>query len=584
MINNNYSNEVNNILELYNNKKISEYNLNDKSDLYKKDLINNLLKRLKYKIFVNSQQNYKMEYYYELYEYLIKNYYNIFLNDKSLLFLLLTKLVVLNKGYILIFKFKKKIDNMFFTILELSELLWYTASNGTPLIFIYLIKIILNNKNITINTDLIDEIKKINNGELLNKLLINSITNSDDRIYKIILNSKNISNILNNNTTLILSLLSFLGKALYIPPKYKLKRLKLLSENVNLNNYFFDMITYFDTKSIKILHNYYYINTNNIYSIDKIYTLMNNSDCICCEYDNILNIFKTEYEKILYIILCSIKFNYYKNYNYNKILFKEIIKNNYEYICNILYTSINWSIFINKINENINNQILKILCDNNLITKYFIINKTYLYTYDLSNIRLINFTKFLPIYNNFNIGIYIKNNYLLHNLRLYVKKKRNNKIIKYKYNMLNILNDINNYIPNYNIIINNFKLNNYKIINLIDYEKNKYNYIKNNIIPYDHYPYSNILNIYDLNLDYIENDDIYVINDINITNDINIINRYNILLQQHKNIKNKNIYSISNMEQYNLYLNEYKNNYNEFINSYDNNYIKWFPNFICIIK
>jgi len=586
---NNHNDEINNILNLYHSNKLSEYNMNNKSDNEKYDILYFLLIKMKNN-YINGNKNYKMENYYNLYEYIINNYYQIFINNRNLLLILFTKITVLIKGHILINKFINSFDNIKLVKNELIDLLLIASSRGSFLSFLSWLNIynksneyIINN-TINLTYNLTDHLKP---DIFSTRLLLNSIGNSDDRIYKYLLDIDNINLIL--NSSIALSLINNLGNSIYIPVKYKLKRLKRLSQKINLDKFFFDMIIKFtDNQSLYLLHKYYYINTDNIYTISTINNLLSYINFIHIEYIKFYNILKTNTEKILYLIVCSLKYNYHNKMNYDKKLFESIIINNNYYIINFIYNSYDWKTFIENTDLNLNNQILKVLCNNNLITKY-IENYSILNYTHIININILRFTKFLII-NNKNNSIYIyaiSNNLILHNLRLFINRKRNNKFIIHKYKTLEIIHDINNIKSSDNIII--FKNNSYQIINLQFYNKNKFknilvdNELDNNfnIIPYDHYPYYELLNIYNtIDTNYDENNDLYIINDINIP-DTSFIDRYLLLLQYHDFISFKSINTVSNINEFNNLLIKYKSELNEFKKT--NNSIKWFPNFICII-
>lgn len=583
----NYNNEVNNILHLYNNKKLHEYNMDNILDRNKYDILYLLLIKIKYN-YNSENKNYKMEYYYNLFEHIINNYYQLFVNNRDLLLLLFTKLTILSKGNFLINKFINIIDDIKLQNNEIQNLLFIASSRGSFLSFLLWLKIYNKSYEFIINNKINLIYNNLNREIFSEKLFNDSIINSDDRIYKYILNIDNINIILNTPT--ILSLIHNLGNSIHIPAKYKLKRLKILSEKINLNDYFFDMIIKFtDNQSLYLIHKYYYTNTDNIYTISNMYNVLSNINCFeHLEYLKYYNILKTDTEKLLYIILCSLKHNYYNhNISYNKKKFETLIIENNEFIINIIFSLRESNEFFNI--AYLNNYILNILCNNNLITKYIEKKSLDYYSSIIYNINILKFTKFLIINNN-NTKLYkyaIFTNLILHNIRLYVKRKRNNKFIFHKYKTLEIIHDINNIKSQNSIII--LKNKSYQIINLDFYNNNKFKniFINNkldnnyNVIPYNHYPYSDIFNIYNtIDANYDETNDLYIINDINIPN-TSFIDRYLLLLQSHDFISFKSIYTISNINEFNELLIKYNLELNKFINNNCN--IKWFPNLICLI-
>ena len=582
----NYNNEVNNILHLYNNKKLHEYNMDNILDRNKYDILYLLLIKIKNN-YNNENKNYKMEYYYNLFEHIINNNYQLFVNNRDLLYLLFTKLTILYKGNLLINKFINIIDDIKLNNSEIQNLLIIASMRGSLLSFLLWLKIYNKSYDFIINNNINLICNNINHEIFSEKLFSNSIINSDDRIYKYILNIDNINIILNTPT--IISLINCLGDSMNIPVKYKLKKLKILSKNINLNDYFFDMIIKFtDNQSLYLIHKYYYTNTNNIYTISNMYNVLSNINCFePLEYLKYYNILKTDTEKLLYIILCSLKHNYYNNnISYNKKNFKTLIIEYNQFIIDIISSLHLSDDFFN--NNNLNNYILNILCNNNLITKYIEKKASDYYLFTQNN-NILKFTKFLVINNN-NTKLYryaILTNRILHNIRLYVKRKRNNKFLFNKYKTLEIIHEINNIKSLESIII--LKNNSYQILNLDFYNNNKFKniFINNkiynnyNIIPYNHYPYSDIFNIYNtIDAYYDESNDLYIINDINIPN-TSFIDRYLLLLQSHDFISFKSINTISNINEFNDLLIKYNLELNKFINNNCN--IKWFPNLICLI-
>jgi len=548
-------NKSKNILNLYENNKINEIILDEDKDI----IIRLILNTIKNNNILN-HKNYKMEHFYNLLDYFINNHIDAFNNKRNKL-LLLKKIVKMNKGYILINKIINIIDDM--NQYDIYDLLIISSKYGCFQTFLLLLKY-YKKKLIVLE---------------INNLLLSSIENSDDRIYKYILNNYNDLDI---NKKIIEDLIYILGHNKVIPDKIKLKKIKYLSNKINLNNYFFKMISSFNSLYIiKKLHLYYYDNNTNIYTILDINNLLDNINDIN-DINNlyiiIYNLFKTETEKILYIILCIIKFGYIENIEYNKKVIKDIIINNYDNILYILYykTNIKYNILFDILDKSNNIPILKILCEKNLITKYFEekISNSYLF-----NINLLRFTKFLKYESIKNINNYIflkyiiKNNYILHHLRIYAKKWKNKKFLLIKNKMLIIHNELLNYKPNINKKILsqgslNYKLNSQnfynkdKFINANIIKNNSFN-IKSNSIPYFTFPHDEILHNYELDVEYDNINNIYILNDINIPNML-LLDRILLLL---------NLYNINNIL-------ELKIKYNKIYNDNKNRkkIIKWIPN------
>ena len=124
---------------------------------------------------IRTNKNYKMEDYYLLFDFIVNNFLkNNNLYDENLynnvLYILLSKLTMLNKGQHLL----EKLDNIILNINNLDYFSYISAAtlDGTFLTF----KFWTNKKSYKDFDD-----------KVISDLLINSISNSDDRIYKYLL-------------------------------------------------------------------------------------------------------------------------------------------------------------------------------------------------------------------------------------------------------------------------------------------------------------------------------------------------------------------------------------------------------------
>jgi hypothetical protein len=558
-----------------------------------------------------TMKKYKNEIYYLLLKYVCNhiiiiyndNYIDIIYKqklDKNIYdSLFLNKLTIFNKGQILLKKFQFRLskiinENQIYTYLKLA------ASYGTIATYLYWYKYlvdhyILNNLNYDFQINLIVE----------------SIKNPDNRLYKYLLDS-----IVSKNKILIQYNIDLVNKLIFllyksnIPYKYFLQRLKLLSKYINLIPYFNYMIFCIDDiKYILDLHKYYY---NISHNINILYDIIkkNNIDFYIL---NIINIFKTEEEKNILIILYSIIKNKIININYKSKIFENIIINNYKFIIKELLDFYKWISFIESINtNNINKQILKILTDNNLITKYLynvsinyihpntiLINTTLNYLYP----NILLFTRYLSL----NIPLCIKINNLLFHLRLFIKYKKKIKFINYKFKMFNLLNEIKYFKPNKNIpvLFNGsyyYQLEKQKFntnlpiqlsFNDINYNCNyllryKTNNLLTYYLPINIFPNNNIFNYYQVKAEYIEDIDLYLVYDINIPN-YTIIERYEFLRYEflkniHDSTKNIKLQTITDFNQLiNIFTNE-QNLINTFLNNNKQYITKWFPKLNCLIN
>ena len=583
--------EVSIILNLNNNNKLNTYKFTD---------LHNCNQVILYKLLdkistgcIDFNKNYKLEYYYRLLEFIVDYYnyttnnYNIENNIKSYL---LKTLTYLNKGQYLLYK----INNNIYNNLNINDIINYlliAAKYGTFTIFMF-----------WLNKTQYKCIEKLSNNIQLD-IINSSIYNSDDRLYKYILNKILLVDKLffQKNINIINHMINSLGST-FIPDKYILRRLKILSNYINLAEYFDIMLGSFTSSKILLdLHKYYYIypytliTLNNL--ISRIY-LNYDFDIIIIKLNQYL---KTDNEKILLIIILNLQYNYYKiihNIDYESESFNKIIIDNKQLILNIILT-IKYNIFINYLNIKIINKIFSIILNNNLFTKYL---KELPYTIREYNYLL--FTKFFYIdntftNNNYRYSIYIiKANLILHNLRIYIKRNIKIKKLSYNIKMYNILNDIKYFKPVKHIPVlkngsYNYQIQNQQFINisprcllpneLYSYKKfilrEKTDGILINNLPIGIFPFNNIIYNYEIKAEYIEHLDLYLIIDINIPN-TTIIERYNILKNIHPHIKNnKYINQTNNINNFIETIINERNNINTFLNEYKNITIKWYPKF-----
>jgi hypothetical protein len=354
---------------------------------------------------------------------------------------LLEKLTKLSKGQCLLDKL-----NYYITVTEyrIENFLRIASKSGTFSTFLFWLNKTKGNN--------------LNNlsSELLEDIYINSISNSDDRLYKYILNfiEKYDKLFFQKNVNVINNLINSLSCS-HVPPKYQLRRIRILSQQISLIPYFNQMMKSFKSEKVLFkLHEYYYVEHHtydSLYNLIKTlgeYTIngfiINNQTL-----SKLIDIMKTTEEKIYCQIITSILSN--NNFDFKVIdekIMEKIIIENYIPIIN----EINWTIMINSLNYNeYGKYIIHFLTKNNLVTKI-------IQDHDLvywSDNKVLFFTRFLNVFSN-NIEltkIIISVNYALHRLRLLARKKNKSKIIQRKVKMFNLLNDIKNFSPITNIPI-----------------------------------------------------------------------------------------------------------------------------------
>ena len=167
-----------------------------------------------------------------------------------------------------------------------------------------------------------------------NYIIINSINNSDDRLYKWTLEKiKENKSMLLHKTYIIEQMLSNLLTSI-IPTKYKLRKLKILSNNCNLNPYFnkmlyYDVGVFFTIK--KELFKYYYHKPIDIHQILTIHSYHYIEKPYIEDYKYIYNKLITDQEKFYFQLIMMIynNCNFGLEYDINKLNIdkKDIIKN-----------------------------------------------------------------------------------------------------------------------------------------------------------------------------------------------------------------------------------------------------------------
>jgi len=311
--------------------------------------------------------NCKMKYYYTLLCFIVSVLNNLYITSDETHHINLDKLInnrVLYKlssaynGNLLLqildrIKYKK-------TITGFNHCIIYTASVGTFETFVWWVHFINNtnyNRRLIISRGLMERfltMPVVNNDgvnvmfiDLLMKTSINmeqlimkSSINSDNRVFKYILNEYKINNqIINFTDELLQKILTILNTATFdtknvLNTKYILKRLKLLSEYVNIGHLFDYIISSYKFTNINViitLHKFtYYYNKphtfNNISIIVKNLYLKNLNDewYFKIEINNIIKLFKTHKEKEMVLLCILIIDEIKKNYIRKNIIFDKL--------------------------------------------------------------------------------------------------------------------------------------------------------------------------------------------------------------------------------------------------------------------
>lgn len=410
-----------------------------------------------------------------------------------------------------------------------------------------------------------------------NILLTHSIVNPDDRLFKYIINIKNIESI---NTFYDEYCPEILVKLLQsnIPKKFKLKRIKLLSFKTDLSKQFKYMTEYCPLNVLNTLMKYYYKTT---FDFNTLWHIFTSSTLNFLDAFQFYTSLKTLDEKNIFALLCNLHgfFN-------NKI---KVYGNNYtmlneNYIFIISKIEKNIKIIIEENNSSINS-IFRYYINMGYINKYLTANQVY-------TSEMCKYSNYYvsPIFNSYNIKI----NKILYLLRCIMKKKYRLKDEVFKFNFLPILNEITNFKPNSKVRVlqngsTNYQLkeqlfNNIPPRHLLPYENiNKTFLIKEKAdglllktIPLSTFPQVNEILNYEIKSEFIEKLNLYLVFDINIP-DKTIYERQVILRNLHYITNNKPIVpNINNFEQFKDELLKERSLLNNFINL-NKEKVKWYP-------
>jgi len=603
--------ELINIKNHFETKKLEEYNLENIYNSIEDIKINKLLNGIILFISdgpIGNNKNYRLEYYESYIKFIIKilithpRKYTICKLYIKIKFLeIITKLVKSHQYLKMIEIFL--IDNK--ESYNAKSMLTFTASKGNLLSFLFWNKFfkldLLDDENICI--------------------FEGSIKNSDDRIFKWYINymKESKTNSYFQKKTVIVNLLNTILSSL-IPDKFKLKRIKILSQNCNLIPYFNDMIE--SKNSISVLYQlmkYYYkipMETIQLKNISNHFMKDNNiEDKI--KMKEIFDLLKTNKEKtILNIVNILTKNCSFINVEDLKLDYNSISENAgiiFDYFnSNLLNTEIvigigiginmlekkscdcgkkcfinlikifeKTNLFHNLTHHNFFSQMLQIIAPTaQLFTKFYSpIIKINKYSYDSSSSILKN-----------SLAI----NKILSFLRVCAKKKSKTKIINFKSKYLPLMEELLNFKPkNLPVLKNgskNWQYQKQKFTNipprhLLPYEITIYNNfllrekadgtLLNNL-PLNVFPKTEEIFIRQVKAEYIEDLELYLVFDIDLPN-TNILNRYEFLRSIHPYTNNT---SIKRIYTNNDLINEIKEErilFKKFLEESKTEKIRWYP-------
>ena len=553
-------------------------------------------------------KNFKMEHYYPLLEWIVNEMNKIYFAqvpdantiarlDAILSNQLLTKLTLLIKGQTLLNKLAHRIPKVTTQNKTIVNLLMESARTGPFLTFLF-----------WLNRHPEKAVEKLPRSEL-EQIFISSIGNSDDRLFKFVLEKvlKADKLFFQKNTSTINSMLSTLANSL-VPAKYQLKRIKILSGYISLVPYFHQMINSFNSDKVVIeLHKYYYVNPHTFDTLRSLLIIFVTNDWAADgvnvineeNYNKIVPLFKTEEELYILNILLSIQYDIHKLDKFRKSTVIKIVQDHYNQIIEM----IEWG-NLGK-SDDIVNFVVSCMVDQNLINKYI----------ESHNIRYVNnamlfYTRFLKVpapasnnkgsYQNDGLLKAIKINKLLHNLRLWVKTKCKTRVIQHKVKMFDLLREISTFTPKSSVPVlargsTQYQCQKQKFTNLpprhllpgeISIYKNfmlkeKADGVLISNMPVGIYPQADILNNYQVKAEYIEELDLYLVFDVDIPN-TTIEERYSALRKVHPYTSNTHVQKINALGDFIKLFNEERAVINRFINDNKSEPIKWYPKFSCV--
>lgn len=601
--------EFNNLVESLSKHKTLPFPISD-LDLYDLETFNTFIDKI-FGVIYNTQgrvgtcKNYKLSYYEHIIEILVELIFmhplkkEIFETKDMEKILLVLSLTI--HGHKYLNKLKDNIIKM--NITEKEVLLASSASRGGFPTFLFW----ANHFNIDI---LKDE----------NKYLFQiSIKNSDNRLFKWTIHKiKADKSMLLHNTDVIQTLISEIFCST-IPAKFKLKRIKYLSQNCNLVPYFGYMLEQYPSYELtKCLFKYYY-------QTPLSYTNINFLSSICANeltditVSNIYNIFITDTEKAMFIICNIIKYN--NSYNLTDKLQTlkidiNIILMDFTYIIDALnqviqHSYYNWNNLSHKIDniaqlynletktdEKALKYVLDLFSKHNLwhdfsylYIKHYIKHyntQTSLYFDTISPILLL-FFKCVPVTSLINISI----NRLLSFLRVVAKKQIKSKKIHFQIKYFPVFQELLNFKPSekpvlcngsYNWQIQQHKFTHVPPRHLLPFEleiydtfllREKADGILINNLTSNIYPKCVELITNHIKAEYIESLEVYLVFDININH--NIIERYNYLRSLHPYTKDTKLEMVNTVEELIQFINNERIIFNKFLDESKDHQIKWYP-------
>jgi SAM-dependent methyltransferase len=609
-------NEATNLLNLYKCDSLSTFNIENiqKLDVYYYNIfmntVYNMINASHGPIHYNhpsiigvniKSKNWKLSYYEKLIEYItnkICEYSKVTelfeLNENIQLYSCLTLTI---HGHKFLNKIKKYINPTKLHNTK-SYLIDLAVSKGTFYTFLFWIQFF--------KEDIFKE------SDMEQSIFVKTIKNSDDRIFKWCIEKiKENNSLLLQKTWIIKNLISQVLQSA-IPSKYKLKRLKFLSQNCNLVPYFEYMLElYPPIEIISELLKYYYKIPMTFTMIEYLVRISQGINSVDIGMDTLYSKLVTDTEKLYFIIHCILKcengFNILSennitelNINVNDIMkYFDFIISDLNYIITNPHDWQNQTNFtLEKIYEfkdingtKIFKAILNLFGKYNLFHKfsyYKIRTKTYL-DKDLNNftIPVATLTKFLP----FSAPNLVKVNKILSFLRILAKRKTKTKIMNFKIKYIPVIQELmakkgSTYWQN-----QKQKFTNLPPRHLLPYEFNIYNKfllrekadgILINNLTNNIYPVCSDLINNQVKAEFIEELDLYFVFDIDIS-DHSVIERYEYLRKLHPYTNITKLQTVTDTKELITLIEKERDIFNKFINDTKEHQIKWYPKIAFLI-
>jgi cyclopropane fatty-acyl-phospholipid synthase-like methyltransferase len=404
-------------------------------------------------------------------------------------------------------------------------------------------------------------------------ILKNSLYNSDDRVYKYIIKDLNFGiKISSNPYNYYNCLTNILSNR--IPDKYKLRRIKYISNYINIDNYECIYTLIANISNYDLMYNIlkYNLKINNI-GYNEYIKFYNHILDICFDSDyqickkrinDIYNLLCSSNEQNLFYITFSIKYNnsfghslIKSNINYGKYMHRCYMTfdkkiNNRKFIKDIDYDS--YYTFINYVIKS------SLVFDFKIFSFYRYVD---IWTNDMDN-------NIKNIFYNLNNAFYYINKYISNKVKIYSLKNKINKI-KHNWNKpsISIKQNITskfNYIPPYHLLPNQLNI----IESVLIKEKADGELCFK--LPSNIEPRANFIN--KIKAEYIEELDLYLVFDIDI--DKNVKERYRYLRSLHPSILNNNLDVIYDWDDLINCINIERNNLQKFLNKPYKSY-RWYP-------